>query len=510
MTPTRPQAKAGLIVLDLLLLTLAYFFMAWVKSGPQYLGGKYLLGFGVVVILWVINSFYLKKYHTAKKEKPLYLFRTLLYPNLMTTAFVAFAIYAFNTTFFSHMMVFGTVGIATLLEMLFFGLYTYAIRSQVLDEAGAFLEMPPSQRDKKLMAEAVVHSQFLETRRFLKEAIVEECGDKVANYFDEHAVLEDPGTLMLSTTTRFNVLKQQDKAYHTIINLKRINDIQHINKFFESVNFKLPQEGKFLGCAETKYLRKKRILTKFPPVLNWMAYSIDFIIKRVFPKFKPTQRIYFFLTRGLNQVLTRAEILGRLYSCGFEVEEDDFANGYFVFVAKRIKDPAFDMNPTYGPFVRLRRVGKDGELINVFKLRTMHPYAEYLQDYIHKQNDLQEGGKFKNDFRVTTLGRIFRTLWLDELPMLINWLKRDLKLVGVRPISQQYFNLYDKDLQELRIKARPGLVPPFYADMPKTLEEIQESERRYLEAYFKRPVRTDWRYFWKAFSNIVFKHARSA
>lgn len=110
---------------------------------------------------------------------------------------------------------------------------------------------------------------------------------------------------------------------------------------------------------------------------------------------------------------------------------------------------------------------------------------------------------------MTPAGRFLRKTWLDELPMLINWVKGDLKLVGVRPLSSHYFHLYDKELQELRIKTKPGLLPPFYADMPKTLEEIQESERRYLTAYLKNPVRTDWQYFWKAVRNIVLKGKRS-
>ena len=140
----------------------------------------------------------------------------------------------------------------------------------------------------------------------------------------------------------------------------------------------------------------------------------------------------------------------------------------------------------------------------------MHPFAEYLQDYMHQQNNLAEGGKINNDFRVTTLGKIFRKLWLDELPMLANWFIGDVKLVGIRPLSKHYYSLYDKELQQLRIKTKPGLIPPFYAVMPKTLEEIQASERKYLEAYFKRPFITDWKYFWRAVWNIVFKHARSS
>ena len=93
--------------------------------------------------------------------------------------------------------------------------------------------------------------------------------------------------------------------------------------------------------------------------------------------------------------------------------------------------------------------------------------------------------------------------------MIVNMLKGQMKLVGVRPLSQQYYNLYDRDLQELRIKTKPGLLPPFYVDMPKTLEEIQESEKRYLNAYLEHPFRTDWKYFWGIVANILFRGKRS-
>src|SRR5690625_6535201 len=79
--------------------------------------------------------------------------------------------------------------------------------------------------------------------------------------------------------------------------------------------------------------------------------------------------------------------------------------------------------------------------------------------------------------------------------MFINYFRGDLKLVGVRPLSTHYFELYPRELQDLRIQVKPGLVPPYYADLPSGLEEIQESEKRYLEAYLEHPWRTDIRYF---------------
>jgi lipopolysaccharide/colanic/teichoic acid biosynthesis glycosyltransferase len=62
----------------------------------------------------------------------------------------------------------------------------------------------------------------------------------------------------------------------------------------------------------------------------------------------------------------------------------------------------------------------------------------------------QEGGKFKDDFRITTWGRVLRKLWIDELPQFINFFKGELSLVGVRALSDHYFQLYPKDVQELR------------------------------------------------------------
>ena len=102
-----------------------------------------------------------------------------------------------------------------------------------------------------------------------------------------------------------------------------------------------------------------------------------------------------------------------------------------------------------------------------------------------------------------------RKFWIDELPMLYNLLKRDLKIVGVRPLSKAMFNLYNKKTQEKRIKTKPGLVPPFYVDLPNSFEEHMKSEERYIDSYLKHPFRTDVKYFFKAINNIVVKKARS-
>jgi lipopolysaccharide/colanic/teichoic acid biosynthesis glycosyltransferase len=219
--------------------------------------------------------------------------------------------------------------------------------------------------------------------------------------------------------------------------------------------------------------------------------------------------MYFFLTRGQNRVLTKAETFGRLYSCGFEIITEKHIDNHLYFVARKTGAPLFPEKPSYGPLVKLERIGRNGKNIMVYKMRTMHPYAEYLQGYVYEKVGLDNGGKFRNDFRVSNLGKFMRTFWIDELPMLINLFKGELKIFGVRPLSRQYFNLYTRELQERRIRYKPGLIPPFYVDNPQTLEEIMSSEIKYLDAYDKKPFITDFIYFFKALFNIIIKRYRS-
>lgn len=268
--------------------------------------------------------------------------------------------------------------------------------------------------------------------------------------------------------------------------------------------------GYLAGKAETIDLLMNRFTEKYPKYIRELFYAFHFVWARIFPKLNLTKKFYFGITRGKNRAISRTEILGRLSFCGFKIVDEAYIDNAHYFIAQKVKTPSVDENPSYGPFVRFERVGFQGHLIYTYKFRTMYPYSEYLQEYVHEKNQLQEGGKFKDDFRVTRYGKIMRKLWLDELPMLYNWLKGDLQLVGVRPISQHYLSLYTRDLQELRKKVKPGLIPPYYADMPKTLEDIMASEERYIHSYLQSPLRTQFRYFFKALWNIVVKQERSA
>jgi lipopolysaccharide/colanic/teichoic acid biosynthesis glycosyltransferase len=512
------KRKFRIITLFADIVILIISFLAVVATKPSSFKGyvpSHLLFFVILAIVWLIVSLLNGKMHRGKVINFSTLFSRILTSNMIAISITALLMFIFRDYGYSRTVVLGTAIVATLLEIVSGSVYMSYKKANVQD----YEEYEKYKKYKKPNEYELVgeidgngnhSSDGVDINPEVVSSIEKECGPEMAE-----AVIRMTGqkltdqTAVLSTTTIFNITSLPEEKYTYIINLHKINDIKQLDRFIDSVNQKLEQKGYFFCCVETKDQRKTRILKKFPPVFNYIFYSIDFLVKRILPKLKYTRPLYFFLTRGENAVISRAEALGRLSRGGFRIKMESFIGNKLCIEARKYSDPIPLKDNLYGPLIALPRVGKNGEIIKVYKLRTMHPYSEYIQDYVYKLHDLQNGGKFKNDFRITSWGSVCRKIWLDELPMVINFFNGEMKIVGVRPLSKQYFELYKKDVQERRIRYKPGLIPPFYADMPSDLEEIQSSEMRYLDHFDKHPIITDFRYFWKSLSNILFRKARS-
>lgn len=301
------------------------------------------------------------------------------------------------------------------------------------------------------------------------------------------------------------------EPYHAIFVQRPLHTIYELDVFLANANKHLSQGGYLICNCRTSSVKKAVIYSRYPKGINRIYYGFHYLWHRVFPKIKILKPIYFAFTKGRNRTFHRVEILGRMYHAGFEVVYENTAHGEFRVIGRKIKEPITEGIPSSSPIAKLKRVGKNGKIITVYKFRTMYSYSEYIQEYVYQHRRLDKTGKFYHDYRVNTIGALLRKTWLDELPMVINMLKGEMKLVGVRPLSRQFFGLYTPEMQELRTRTKPGLLPPLYYEkvQPESLEGIQESERRYLEAYLKHPFRTDWKYFWGIVGNIFLNHKHS-
>ena len=496
-----------LYLFDILLLFVSFFCMTLIKgvSFIQYVNthSVFLL---TLIVIWLLVSMSIKKIPRNNKcDYPLFVANVLLSDTIII-GITVLLIFAFGQATLSRLVVFGTMVVGAILEILFgrmfFKLFVKENAETGIpwsEDESAHIEQPSEINYEKIkIKRSVVDNMQKEIGEEATNGILEMMSDKLTDR-----------TVVLSIVNPFNLSALPENSYQCIINLHRINDISNLNLFFDKINGKIDEGGSFLCCVETEELRKKRILKKNYWGLNYLIYFFDFIYKRVFPKMKITRPIYRIFSDGRNMVISRAEALGRISRAGFSIENEKFIGRYLFIEGCKVSDPLPINSNNEGLFIKLPRVGNGGKMINVYKLRTMHPYAEYIQDYVYRRYNIQSGGKFNNDFRITTWGAFCRKIWLDELPMFINVFKGELKLFGVRPLSAQYFSLYKKDVQERRIKYKPGLVPPYYVDMPVDLDEIQASEMKYFDKYDRHPFFTDIVYFFKSFVNICFKHARS-
>ena len=99
------------------------------------------------------------------------------------------------------------------------------------------------------------------------------------------------------------------------------------------------------------------------------------------------------------------------------------------------------------PIYRQRRIGRDGEPFDLYKLRTMVHGAEHMGAGMA----VDEG-----DSRITRVGAFLRRTSLDELPNLVNVLRGDMSIVGPRPTIPVQVEQYT-ERQRGRLAVKPGI-----------------------------------------------------
>lgn len=117
------------------------------------------------------------------------------------------------------------------------------------------------------------------------------------------------------------------------------------------------------------------------------------------------------------------------------------------------------MTDGHSPIYRQERLGLNGRIFRIWKLRTMVMNADakleaHLTANPEARAEWDATQKLKHDPRITIFGRILRKTSLDELPQIFNVLLGDMSLVGPRPMMVSQKHLYDG---ESYYTLRPGL-----------------------------------------------------
>lgn len=149
-------------------------------------------------------------------------------------------------------------------------------------------------------------------------------------------------------------------------------------------------------------------------------------------------KVYLFLKRGLDIV---ASMLGLIV-----------LSPIIILVAIAIK------LESKGPVLFSQdRVGENGKIFKIYKMRSMVQNAEELKEKLLAQNEMSGPMfKMKDDPRITKVGKFIRKTSIDELPQLINVIKGDMSLVGPRPSLPKEVKEFEPWMYE-RLAVKPGL-----------------------------------------------------
>ena len=129
-----------------------------------------------------------------------------------------------------------------------------------------------------------------------------------------------------------------------------------------------------------------------------------------------------------------------------------------------------------GPIIyKQERLGKDGKMFNLYKIRSMRIDAEKF-GVQWAQN---------NDPRVLRVGKFIRKTRIDEIPQLFNILKGDMSIVGPRPERPMFTMQFNEEIEGFinRLVVKPGLtgLAQVNGGYEMTPEEKLEWDVKYIE-----------------------------
>ena len=172
-------------------------------------------------------------------------------------------------------------------------------------------------------------------------------------------------------------------------------------------------------------------------------------------------------TRSLSDVVLKRgmDLLGGLVGCLISIPIIAV-----VAVPLKLESP--------GPlFFKQKRVGLNGRIFDIYKLRSMYADAEQRKKDLMAQNEMN-GLMFKiaEDPRITRVGHFIRRTSIDELPQFFNVLRGDMSLVGTRPPTLDEYERYESR-HKRRLSMKPGITGLWQVSGRSDIENFEDVVR---------------------------------
>lgn len=164
-----------------------------------------------------------------------------------------------------------------------------------------------------------------------------------------------------------------------------------------------------------------------------------------------------------DQVLKRAmDIVGGIVGCIISIPIIAL-----VAIPLKLESP--------GPLIfKQRRVGRNGRVFYIHKLRSMYVDAEARKKELMAQNEMN-GLMFKmeDDPRITRVGRFIRRTSIDELPQFFDVVRGSMSLVGTRPPTLDEYRQYESH-HKRRLSMKPGITGLWQVSGRSDIDDFEE------------------------------------
>jgi len=409
-------------LIELLIISTTFILIYLYRKGTIKLEEDYMVLLIGIYFIWFVASLLIHKFDIKTDEK----FLNVIFPfwksEVIIVGLIAYFIYFLSLASFSRFIILGSLLVFALSENLIVILYFFRYRSRLAEDdpisyfrvTAADFEpdssirlLPSKEKGKyKISGNKIKSNVLLKQLRTVYLSHFPDLLDFLTEKIDLTRLdIDRAAVLFTRNPYNFEILK--DNSLYLFLNLHKANDFRRINYNFIRINEKLKRGGVYIGRFESKLQQRERYKKTYPLIMARILLFFHFFFVRMLPKLPVLKKLYFFVTKGQGRAVSKAEILGRLVFCGFEILALEEIDHQTWFIVKKVKIPNGDKNPSYGLLFKQKRIGRNGKYIYMLKLRTMHPYSEYIHQYILENYPLDNSGKVKDDFRVTGWGRFF-------------------------------------------------------------------------------------------------------
>jgi hypothetical protein len=145
--------------------------------------------------------------------------------------------------------------------------------------------------------------------------LLAEGGESFLSYVKSQGLSRESGLMVLSSNHHYYYDEVDLKNIATLVNLKKLNMIEHLGTFLDTLYRILPPDANFIGCfTDSKNLKKSSILSYYNTAfLNQLINLID---------------------SKTNHYMTRKEVMNLLAANGFKIIDMTEMNGLTFFYAK--------------------------------------------------------------------------------------------------------------------------------------------------------------------------------